>query len=332
MSASRQLSVVIKAFNEEANVARTISCALAATAHLDTEIVLADSLSADNTVAIAKTFPITVVQLKHPRDRGCGSGGQLGFQHSHGRFVLLMDGDMQLQREFVDAALAMLQAEPTLAGVGGVIEDLNLENIEYRARKQRAPKDGMAGEVDRLNGGGLFRREAFESLGFATNRNLHACEELDQGLRLGARGWRLRRLPLTSVLHHGHTSPLWTLIRRRWRTRYVDGAGELLRAAWGTPHWWAAVRSQRHPLTVLAWLCSLLIALAGAGLWTVGLFVVLLSLPFVLLLWRKRSLQMAAYAMLAWLVDAAGTVRGLLRRQRPPQEPLESVTISSAPQ
>lgn len=332
MNACRQLSVVIKAFNEEANVARTISCALAATAHLDTEVILADALSEDNTVAIAKTFPVGVVQLKHLRDRGCGSGGQLGFQHSHGHFVLLMDGDMQLQRDFVDAALALLQAEPDLAGVGGIIEDLNLENIEYRARKQRAPRDGMAGEVDRLNGGGLFRREALESIGFATNHNLHACEELDQGLRLRARGWRLRRLPMTSVLHHGHTAPLWTLVRRRWRSRYVDGAGELLRAAWGAPHWWAAVRSQRHPLTVLAWLSCLLTALVGAGLWTFWPAALLLTLPFVLLLWRKRSLQMAAYAMLAWLVDAAGMVRGVCTRQRHPQKPIESVTICLPPQ
>ena len=42
-----------------------------------TEIIVADSLSDDDTVAIAGQFPVRVVQLTRLEDRGCGTGAQL---------------------------------------------------------------------------------------------------------------------------------------------------------------------------------------------------------------------------------------------------------------
>jgi GT2 family glycosyltransferase len=241
-----------------------------------------------------------------------------------------MDGDMDLQREFLLAALERLQMAPEIAGVGGIIEDVNFDNLEYRARKQRAPKDGKAGKVDRLNGGGLFRREAIEAVGYFTNRNLHACEELEQGLRLSSAGWVMERLPMVSVYHHGHTLPVLQLMERRWQTRYTSGYGELLRAAYGKIYFLRAVRCFFHLIVVLAWWLSL-VAL-GAAWMLVGLspswFIVALLTPLLLMVWRKKSLAMAGYSVLAWCLDAAGLLRGLLVRQQDPHSPISSVVLA----
>lgn len=328
-----ELSVIVKALNEEHNIERTLQCALVAVAGRDAEVILADSLSTDRTVDRARRFPVRIVQLARAEDRGCGVGAQLGYQFARGRYVLVMDGDMDLQRDFVDAALARLEQDPQLAGVGGQIVDLNLDNLEYRARQARAPRDAQAGPVDRLNGGGLFRRSAVASVGYLTNRNLHACEELEQALRLRAAGWRMERLPLVAVHHHGHTAATWALMRRRWVSRYACGAGELLRAGFGRPWFGQALRTQRHLLVVLGWwavLAGLLtIALAG-GSPMVGLgALLLLLLPVALMSLRRRSVALGAYSVASWCLDAAGLVRGLLLRQCDPMHTIDARVLTS---
>lgn len=323
-----EISIIIKALNEERNIAHTLQCALAAVAGRDAEVILADSLSTDRTVEIAQAFPIRIVQLAQTRDRGCGVGAQLGYQFARGHYVLVMDGDMNLQKEFVDAAVKRLAEDTSLAGVGGNIVDVNLDNIEYRARQARAPRDAMAGTVDRLNGGGLFRRAAIEAVEYLTNRNLHACEELEQALRFQNAGWRMERLPLIAVYHHGHTAATWTLMSHRWTSRYVCGAGELLRAAFGKPYFWTAVRTQRHLFVVLGWwgtMALLLVTWLHTSDTAFSLACLVLAiLPVQIMSWRRHSLSLGLYSVAAWCLDAGGLVRGLLQKQRDPTECIEA--------
>jgi len=308
------LSVVIKALNEEKNIERTLRSVLAATEGLAAEVVLADSFSTDRTCEIAARFPVRIVQLADPDERSCGIGAQLGYQHARGRFVLVMDGDMEVERDFVVAAMRRLESRPDIGGVGGIVDDVNLDNIEFRARQQRQPRDMMPGEVDRLNMGGMYRREAIQTVGYLTNRNLHACEELELGLRLGAAGWKMERLDLVSIHHYGHTVPMWTLVRKRWRSRYAFGSGELLRASLGTPWFAKALTCFRLPLLVTGWWLTLLVLalfglFAGARWFNVMAGVALL--PPLVMIAKKRSVPMGLYSILAWCIDTAGLLRGL---------------------
>jgi glycosyltransferase involved in cell wall biosynthesis len=322
------LSIVIKALNEERNIERTLRSAVAAAQGLAAEVIVADSLSSDRTVEIARQFPVVVVQLQHGAERCCGIGAQLGYQHALGRYVLVLDGDMEVEAGWLRAAMDRLDAEPRLAGVGGLVEDVNLDNIEFRARQQRRPPDMRPGTVDRLDMGGLYRREAIESVDYLTHRSLHACEELELGLRLGAAGWRLERLDRASIHHYGHTVDTWTLVRRRWRSRYVNGAGELLRASLGQPWFWRAVASLKLRIVVLGWwltmLLLVLVAIAGVDrrAWLVALIVALL--PPTVMVWRKRSVAMGLYSVFSWCVDAAGLLRGLFARTADPRSPIAS--------
>jgi glycosyltransferase involved in cell wall biosynthesis len=328
-----ELSVVIKALNEATNIERTLRCAIEAVKGRNAEVILADSLSSDRTVAIASTLPVRIVQLMHATDRSCGVGAQLGYQFALGRYILVMDGDMDLQKDFVDAALKRLDQDSGLGGVGGIIVDVNFDNIEYRARRARAPVDAVAGPVDRLNGGGLFRRAAIVDIGYLTNRNLHACEELEQALRLCSSGWRLERLSQIAVYHHGHTAATWALMARRWRSRYVCGAGELLHAAVGQPYFWDAARTQRHLFVVLGWWVALMLLLAGAmvsmmpTMW--GAWLALALLPHMLMSWRKRSLTLGVYSVASWCLDTGGMLRGLMQRQCDPRAPIEARELTT---
>lgn len=326
------VSVIVKALNEQAHIAAAIESALAAATGLGGEVILADSGSSDQTLAIAGRYPIRIVQLRDPSERSCGIGPQLGFQHSRGEYLYLMDGDMQLQAGFLPRALAFLAQHPEVAGVGGRLIECNQDSLEYRERTQRMTHEEphrMPGAVDRLDGGALYRRRAIAEVGYLSDRNLHSYEEFDLAARLRARGWKLWRLPVDAVSHHGHTTPALRLLWRRWQTGYACGTGELLRAAQGRP-WWRLVLRDLQELrlygAVLAGWILLVVALLSPRGWTLrgALAASLVLLPLVVMTVRKRSLTRAAYAVLSWNVQAAGLVRGLLRPRRSPRGAIAS--------
>lgn len=322
------LSVVIKALNEAPKIEACLRSVIAATDSATTEIIVADSLSDDATVAVASRFPVKVVQLAKIADRGCGSAAQLGYQYARGRRLLLLDGDMELDPEFLPSANAALDADPKLAGVGGLIVD-RVMTLEFRRRRQKHSPSEQPGLLDHLNGGGLFRMDAIRPFGFFTDRNLHAFEELDLGLRLTAAGWRLRRLDLPAVYHYGHATAAFPLLLNRWKTRYLHGHGELLRSKWGTDLWWRSFLGARLSFSVIFWWAILLALVAGTVLSPIpeicgaALAVALIG-PLLLQCLRKRSFVMGAYSIALVNFHAAGLLAGLLTPRVDPRQRIDS--------
>jgi glycosyltransferase involved in cell wall biosynthesis len=331
------VSVIIKAFNEESNICAAIESSLAAVAEIGGEVILADSNSTDRTVELASRYPIRIVQLVHAHERCCGAGPQLGYQHSRGEYVYIMDGDMQMVRGFLPHALVFLAQHPEAAGVGGRLVELNEESLEYRERAARNAAHLAPGEVDRLDGGGLYRRRAIEEAGYLSDRNLHAYEEFDLAVRLRSLGWKLWRIPVDSVTHYGHDAPPYQLLMRRWRARYVCGAGELVRAAVGRPSQrlvFRGLRELRIYAGVLVWWALLagVLFLPVSTVSRAALFGALAAAPFALMTWRKRSLLRATYSVVSWCFNAVGLVLGLLSRRSPAREPIPSVVVHEPPQ
>jgi glycosyltransferase involved in cell wall biosynthesis len=329
---SCRVSIIIKALNEEKRIVAAVESALAAVRAVGGEVVLADSCSSDQTVARASSYPIRIVQLAHADERCCGIGPQLGYQHSAGDFVYILDGDMEMLPGFLPEALAFLQAHPDVAGVGGRVVEMNTSSLEYLARVERGMGHMQAGEVDRLDMGGLYRRAAVEQAGYFSDRNLHSYEEFDLAVRLRARGWKLWRLPVDAVHHHGHDAPPYQLLMRRWRSRYICGLGEVVRAARGQPHLalvLTGVRELRLYAAVLVWWLVLLLVLLAPLPWAVKLsaFLLLVAAPFALMAWRKRSASKAVFSVVSWCFNAAGLVRGLLAPQRSAREAVGSIEI-----
>lgn len=310
-----RVSVIIKALNEERRIASAIESALLAVAPFGGEVILADSHSTDRTVDIAAGYPIKIARLANPEERCCGIGAQLGFQQAQGDFIYILDGDMTLRAKFLAAALSALEQDSSLAGVGGLVVEHSLDSLEYRGRQQRAPSNLKPGIVDRLDGGGLYRRSAVEAIGYLTNRNLHSYEEFELAVRLRAQGYRLCRLPLEAVDHFGHTIPAHKLLMRRWKSRYICGLGELLRSAWGAPYFpliWRELGELHLYLLVMLWWISLAgcLLLPVSALAKSGVFAVVAIAPWLLMILKKRSIIQASYSLASWNVHAAGLVRG----------------------
>ena len=334
MSEPLALSIIIKALNEERNIAGAIESALAALEGYDGEVILADSASTDRTVEIACRYPIRVVTLEQPSERSCGIGAQLGYQHSRGDFVCIIDGDMRLHRGFLEAALAVMAREPRVAGVGGLVLEQDTSNVEFEARQARDEPDRRAGSVSRLDCGGLYRREAIEAVGYFTDRNLHGGEELDLGARLHAAGWSLTRIDRPAIDHYGHSGGDFRLLLRRFRNKTAFAAGEVFRASFGRAHfplvfrnnngftlclivhlWWLTILAT--PFLIHGWLLPVALA-------------TLVAFPFVAMGLKWRSIRYAAYAVSAWNLYAVCFWFGLLRRRVRPDARIASRILADA--
>jgi glycosyltransferase involved in cell wall biosynthesis len=337
MSSTRPpISIVIKALNEERHIASAIESALAALDGTGGEVILADSASNDRTIEIAAKYPIKIVSLSRIEDRSCGAGVQLAYQYSAGRYVCLIDGDMWLHREFLSAAIKFLQGNPEFAGVGGLIIERETHNFEYVKRASAQDADRLPGEVNQLDCGGVYRREAIEAVGYLGDRNLHSAEELELGVRLRATGWKLARIDVPAIDHYGHTGNAYAMLRQRWATRYAFGTGEVLRATFGQSRFWLMVRKLRWELFLLAavhvWWLSLIVApFVSRGSVSGAITVAALALlPFVVMSVRCRSVGLGIYSVTAWNVYAAGLWPGLLHPRVNPAEWIESIVIRDA--
>jgi glycosyltransferase involved in cell wall biosynthesis len=326
------LSIIIKALNEERHIASAIESALGSLGEIDAEVILADGGSTDRTIEIARQYPIVIVQLTQTKDRSCGSGAQLGFQYSRGRYLLLMDGDMQLDPGFLPAAIEMLTRNPRLAGVGGTISEPDLVNEEYEQRRKRFNQDNRVGRVTRLDSSGLYRRAAIESIGYLTDRNLHASEEFDLGARLHCAGWTLIKTDRPIVYHETHRGNVYRLLLRRVLTMYACAPGEVLRAAMAKRYFWFGLRNNRQWLicvVVTAWWGTLLSTLALPGFLRLLTAGVIVLLPFAGMSLRWRSFRLGLYSVATANAIALCFWPGLLRPRIAPTSWIESTALRS---
>ncbi len=96
----RELSVVLPAYNEEANIERVVRGIVEYldTLDLDYEILVTNDGSADRTGEILDRLAQELPRLRpqhHPKNRGYGAALRTGFDASRKRFVFYTDGDGQ---------------------------------------------------------------------------------------------------------------------------------------------------------------------------------------------------------------------------------------------
>jgi len=270
---------------------------------------------------------VTVVSLTDPGDRCCGVGHQLGYLFSEGDYLLLMDGDMELEEGFIDRAIAFLQAEPEYAGVAGTVEMDDAVNYEFKSRKQRINQIYPIGDCDHLGGGGLYRRSAIEKIGYLTNRNLHAYEEAELGLRITGAGYKLRRLDIPYFSHTSHTMPTFKMLMHRWKTRYYQAPGELLRCSWGKPWFMGALKIVRNEAVFALYLILLFAALLTLNGKVMAVALLPLLVFTLLKIVKNRSLSDGLQSVINMVVRSAGLLKGCIYPVRDPLTPPNSKII-----
>jgi glycosyltransferase involved in cell wall biosynthesis len=196
---NHKVSIVIIGRNEERGIGKCIGAALEAAEQIGgAEILYVDSASTDDTVAVAQSLGARVVSLKPEWKLSPSAGRYVGSHFAQGDFILFIDADTLVYRDFLPAALEHFRNHPEVGGINGRLDDLNEDGELLTDVEERFDE---AADVKWLRGPCCFyRRRALQSAG-SFNPHLAMEEEAELGLRLVKNGWKLQIIPVPMACH-----------------------------------------------------------------------------------------------------------------------------------
>lgn len=132
-----ELSVVLPAFNEEANIERVVRAVAAYLERtpIDYEILVVNDGSADGTGAVLDRLAAECSRLRpqhHAQNRGYGAALRTGFDAAQKRFVFYMDGDGQFDIADLDRIL------PEVTGEDQIVTGYRIERRDPPIRRLNA--------------------------------------------------------------------------------------------------------------------------------------------------------------------------------------------------
>ena len=229
VSTRPDLSVIVVTHNGLELAVKTLRCARAATGSISAEWLVVDSGSTDGTPeALLARWPD--LRLERRGNIGFAAANNVALSEARGRYVLLLNPDVEIERGTLAELVAELDARPRV-GAASVVQLMPDGRPQPSARHFSSPGRELATAlfIPRLPGarrlaedvalpqGGLSdrsvdwvvgafliaRREAVAQVGALDERFFLYSEEEDWCRRIRAAGWDVRHLPTLRVVHHG---------------------------------------------------------------------------------------------------------------------------------
>ncbi|HXA53709.1 MAG TPA: glycosyltransferase family 2 protein [Solirubrobacteraceae bacterium] len=222
------LSAIVVTHNRTELALATLASARAAADGVAVQWLVVDSGSSDDTPeAIERRFPD--VQLLRAANVGFAAANNLALALARGRYVLLLNPDVEIASGTFAELIALLDARPRV-GVASVIQRGGEGELQYSIRRYPSPlrafgealaPGGLPGlrrwgeeernaaryreerSADWLVGAFLIARaEVVAQIGGLDERFFLYSEETDWCYRARAAGWDVRHLPQMAVVHH----------------------------------------------------------------------------------------------------------------------------------
>ncbi len=221
---SPDISLCIASYNEAPWLARLLQSLGPDARPKDIEVVVADSCSTDDTVAmLGRDFP-WVKCLVTDFNGGYSTAINCAIRHTTGPFVVAANADIELTWEALRALRDTLQARPEAFGCAprllnpdgtpqpssayfptlGRLLAIALKGARFL---EPVPAAGDPFPIQTCAGACvMYRRERVEDVGLLDERFFLYFEEVDLHQRLYDRGGCLLAVPQTAVIHHGGKS------------------------------------------------------------------------------------------------------------------------------
>jgi glycosyltransferase involved in cell wall biosynthesis len=295
------LAVVVIARNEERHIANCLGAlTIALRGFPDTRVIVVDSHSTDNTVKIARTFPVEIYRYQGP-PFSAAAGRIVGFSYARSEYVLFIDGDCCIEPGWLEKGLSALEATPSAGVAYGQRREVFENTTEDAIRA--APKASEYG----LGGNGLYKSEVMRLAG-GFNPFLPADEEAELLARIKALGFRELAIPQLMFTHY---TPPKTTIRGyvgRVHRGLARGLGQTLRSTLGKKLFlYHARRLNRYLFTLsylIAGLASAIVSIVFKELTFLAAWVGLGLVAFGLLWLRRRNLRSTLYILADWFTIA----------------------------
>jgi GT2 family glycosyltransferase len=200
MTTMAALGVVAIGRNEGARLGVCLQSALRVSPH----VLYVDSGSRDDSVAVARALGAEVLELDDSRTFTAARARNEGFAWLRAHrpeleLVQFLDGDSELEPDFMPKALAHLDTHPRSAAVCGLVRERHPEQSVYN-RLCQIEWQAPVGKTLSCGGTLLVRAQAFEEAGgFAAE--LIAGEEPDLCARWAVAGWQVWRIDAPMAIH-----------------------------------------------------------------------------------------------------------------------------------
>ena len=188
-----RISVVIPVYNDVANLADCLA-ALRAAATADTEIIVVDDASTDDSASLAERAGVTVIRL--PRNCGPGAARNYGAASARGEIFFFVDSDVALASDSIRRVLALFDQRPEIAGVFGSYDTTprapglvsQYRNLLHHFVHQQANPEAATFWA----GCGAMRRSTFTQVdGFDEGAFGRVIEDIELGYRVRRAGHRI---------------------------------------------------------------------------------------------------------------------------------------------
>lgn len=275
------------------------------------QLVYVDSGSTDRSADAARKLGAEVVALDlsqrftAARARNAGLAAlEAGIE-----FVQFVDGDCEVDPEWIATAADFMQAHPKAAVACGRRRERFPEVSVYN-RLCDAEWDTPVGEAQACGGDALMRVAAVYTAG-GYREGLIAGEEPELCLRLRRAGWQVWRLEAEMTLHDAQMLRFTQWWNRSRRAGHAFAEGAALHGTGAERHWVSETRR------ALLWGAVLPVGIMMAGLFTPALLLAALIYPAqVLRLSRTMGFEQALFTVLGKFAEAAGALEFYWRRWR----------------
>jgi len=286
---------------------------------LGAAVVYVDSASSDGSPDLARSLGAHAIELSADTPTTAARGRQTGVDwltqtHPEMAYVLFLDGDCILHRDFVEEGRSFLRGHPAYAAVCANRHETRTEE-SFWSRITDIDWDVPPGNVAYVGGDAMYRVEALKQAG-GWSTDLIAGEEPDLCFRLASlpAQWKFRRLPGQMTGHDIAMTRAGEYLKRFSRTGHAYAQVGWHHRKGAGRRWW------RQALSMLAYgLVLPVLGVVGGFLhWAVPLAVVLIyaALAFRVYRWirsrgctRSLAFAYAGFNLVGKFAGAWGVLR-----------------------
>ena len=222
-------------------------------------IVYVDSGSTDDSVAMARSLGVVVVELDLSIPFTAARARNAGFQYlqehySEVEYVQFVDGDCEVIDGWIAAATKALDAQPQVVAVCGWRQERYPDRSVFNRICDMEWHMGPVGEILCFGGDVMMRTKALAAIGGYDDAVI-AAEDDEVGVRLRQAGGKLLRIDQNSTIHDADIHSLSQWWKRAKRAGY---AYSLVRSMHGAPPERKFVKEVRR-----IWLWGLMVPLGA---------------------------------------------------------------------
>lgn len=238
-----KISIVIITFNSKFFIRECLDSLFSQGGVQDFEVIVVDNGSSDGTPGLLKANYPRAVLIENNLNLGACKARNQGIERSKGEWVLTLDCDVILEKDFLKSAveflglsdnpsLGMLQPKvlfedgKTIYSCGIFLSWLRRFHDLGKGRKDSAKFNNPKSIFGTCSAAAFYRRkmleEIRESTGYFDERFLFLVEDVDLSWRGQRKGWKAVYYPQSKCFHCGNSSKTekklrqYLCLRNRW--------------------------------------------------------------------------------------------------------------------